>query len=379
MQKNLNIAIICDSIDTTLGWSFISAQRFAEWLAEVGHKIIRCTSTFIDQEKRKGFWYATIYEFSSLCGLGPQKVRFAYPRISSLMDIFRKEKIDIVYNIHPSYSWRQAYRAANRLCIPIVTHSHVYAQLVLPWLPNIFQKLIKNLIARLYRKCDGIIYPTDFAKKDFEEYHIINRQIVISNGVDMNIFHPTKHDTNAMFTILYVWRLDQEKNVHILLEALHILKIENKLNHIQCTIVGSWSEEKKLYALVDTYGIRDIVHFTGKLNQSDVIQAYQKCSAYVLTSWYEWESMTTLEAMACGCPILIADSIYSAAKFFVNKNWYVFGPRNPRDLADKMILLSTNLEMTKMMGERSRENAADFSFEVSVKKMSDFFVSLCKR
>jgi len=30
MEKTLNIAIICDSIDTTLGGSYISAQRFAK-------------------------------------------------------------------------------------------------------------------------------------------------------------------------------------------------------------------------------------------------------------------------------------------------------------------------------------------------------------
>jgi hypothetical protein len=44
-----------------------------------------------------------VYEFASLFPIGYQHVRFAYPRVSRLVEIFEKEKIDIVYNIHPCY------------------------------------------------------------------------------------------------------------------------------------------------------------------------------------------------------------------------------------------------------------------------------------
>lgn len=380
MEKTLNIAIICDSIDTTLGGSYISAQRFAKGLIEQWHKIIWCTSTFIDSEKKKEFWPAKIYEFPSLPALGPQKVRFAYPRISSLADIFKKENIDIVYNIHPSYIGWQAYRAAQKTKIPIVSHSHVYAQLLLPWLPGFLQNTIKNIIARFYRKCDGIIYPTSFAKEDFEKYHFTNKEIVISNGVDLKLFHHIKKESDVTpFTILYVGRLDPEKNINILLEALHILKLKNNVDNIQCTIIGRGSEEKKLHALVKSYSLTDSVHFTGKISLADVIQSYQNCSIYVLTSWYELESMSTLEAMACGCPILIADSKHSAAKFFVEGNWYLFDPHKAQDLADKINFLSTNPETIKKMREKSIKNVMNFSFDISVKKLSDFFVSFCHK
>jgi len=34
MSKKMHIAVVCDSIDTTLGGSYISAQRFAKGLAD---------------------------------------------------------------------------------------------------------------------------------------------------------------------------------------------------------------------------------------------------------------------------------------------------------------------------------------------------------
>ena len=377
MGKTLNIAVICDSIDTTLGGSYISAQRFAKGLIEEWHKIIWCTSTFIDEQKKKEFWHEKIYEFRSLFGVGPQKIRFAYPRLADIIDIFQKEHIDIVYNIHPSYIGWQAYRAAKKNNIPIVSHSHVYTQLLVPGLPKAIQKIIKNIIARFYRKCDGIVYPTNFAKKDFEEYHFKNKEIVISNGVDLKVFQPIKRTIDAKWNILYVGRLDQEKNIPLLLEALHILNVKDSTDKIQCTIIWRGSEEKKLRAMVKSYGLTNHVHFTGKISLSKVIESYQHCSMYVLTSLYELESMSTLEAMACGCPILIANSEHSAAKFFVQGNWYLFNPYKAEDLAEKINSLRTNPEKIQEMREKSKEQVANFSFERSIKKLSEFFISFC--
>lgn len=376
-KKKLTIAIICDAIDTTLGGSYISAQRFAKWLADEGHSIVRCTSKFIDASRKKDFAYAKLYEFPSLFPLWPQHVRFAYTSASSLLRIFRKEQIDIVYNIHPCYLGRQAYRAARKSNLPIVSHSHIYTELLIPWLPKFLQRGIKNVIARLYRKCDGIIYPTAFAQKDFQSYHFPIQEIVISNGVDAKVFHPLPrrlHDEKL--TILFVGRLDPEKNISILIEALHLLPKNHKRN---CVIVGGGSEEKKLRTLVDTYKIQEYVHFTGKLSSIDLVKHYQTCWVYVLTSLYELESMTTLEAMSCGCPLLIANSQHSAAKFFVQENGYLFDPHHPKDLADKIKMLMNDPQLLHGMSQKSIVLWSQFSFEKSIQKLEEFFLSFCSR
>jgi len=202
---------------------------------------------------------------------------------------------------------------------------------------------------------------------------------VISNGVDLKVFHHIKRESDAKWNVLYVGRLDQEKNIPLLLEALHILKVKNAIDTIQCTIIWGGSEEKKLRAIVKSYELTKHVHFTGKISLSKVIEAYQHCSTYVLTSLYELESMSTLEAMACGCPILIANSEHSAAKFFVQENWYLFDPHKAEDLANKINILKTNPEKTQKMREKSIEQVINFSFEKSIERLSDLFMSLCNK
>jgi len=120
----------------------------------------------------------------------------------------------------------------------MVTHSHIWSQLLFPGLPTFFQNLIKKAIAWLYKKYDGIIFPMVFSKKDFDDCHLEIKEIVISNGVNTKIFHPKKNQTSSVFSALYVGRLDPEKHIDILIKAFHLLQKNNQLTKdMKCVIV----------------------------------------------------------------------------------------------------------------------------------------------
>ena len=108
-----------------------------------------------------------------------------------------------------------------------------------------------------------------------------------------------------------------------------------------------------------------------------LVKAFQESSVFVLPSLYETEGMVVLEAMACGCPILIANSEQSAAKFYVQENAYVFDPQNPQDLADKIKTLIDHPELLTLMRERSLQESTQFTFDQSIKKLEEFFLSFC--
>jgi glycosyltransferase involved in cell wall biosynthesis len=164
-----------------------------------------------------------------------------------------------------------------------------------------------------------------------------------------------------------------------LLEALHLLKKQKKLlPNMRCVLVGWWSEEKKLRTMVTEYWLDALVDFVSKMPSISLVQFYQEASVFVLPSLYELESMVTLEAMACWCPLLISDSPTSAAKDFVHNNGYTFNPKNPQDFADKIYSLSTNPELCKLMGKISSEQAQKFSFTLSVQKLESFLLSFIR-
>lgn len=380
MQKKLRIAIVCDAIDDdSLGGSFISWKRFGAGLAKAGHSIIWITSKFKDINKTKDFAYAKVYQFPHTPRLWPYGVYFAYTSASRLSKIFEQDHIDIIYSIQPSIIARQAVRAAKKLSIPIVSHSHTLPEYFIPWMPRWIQILIKKFVAYMYSKYDGLVSPTKFLQKKYDDCGFTMKQIVIGNGVDTKVFFPLAQKPSDIYNILYVGRLDGWKNISVLIQALHLLRLQKKLKeNIRCTIVGWWNMEKKLRALVSEYMLWDVIQFIGTLpaNSLPLVKSFQYASVFVLPSLYETEGMVVLEAMACGCPLLVAHSPTSAAKDFVHNNGYTFDPYDSQDLADKIYQMSTNPQLCELMGKISQEGAKKFSFTLSIQKLEWFFHSL---
>jgi len=379
MQKKLRIAIVCDAIDDdSLGGSFISGKRFGAWLAKAGNDIIRITSKFTDESKRKDFSYAKVYEFPHTPRIGTYGVRFAYTSVSRLCKIFQKEKIDVIYSIQPNITAWQSVRAAKRLHIPIISHSHTLPELFAPGAPQFIQKFIKKIVAYMYRQYDGLISSTQFLQKKFDDCSFTMQQAIISNGVDTDIFYPAPQKDKEIFNLVYVGRLDPAKNIPLLLDALHLLRTQKNLKkNIRCTIVGWGVMEKNLHQQTAKYWLDEIVTFTGKLaSESErLLHVFQQASVFVLPSLYETEWMVVLEAMACGCPLLVANSPTSAAKDFVHNNGYTFDCKDPQDLADKIEKLSNDQELCQRMRKASYEESQKFSFTLSVQKLESFLFS----
>ncbi|MCX6822932.1 MAG: glycosyltransferase [candidate division SR1 bacterium] len=383
MSQKLRIAIVCDAIDdSALGGSFISGKRFAAGLAKAGHEIVRITSKFRENRKEEFSYAKKIYEFPHLPKIGAYGVRFGYTSAARLTKIFQSENIDIVYSIHPAILARQAVRAAKRLHIPIVSHSHTLPDLILPGFPLFLVKIVKKVLAFLYKRYDGIIYPTEFLLQKYRDCYFKMPQVAIGNGVDTAIFTPSEKGNNEHFTLLSVARLEQAKNPIVILDALHILHTQKKLEkHIRCIFVGSGPLEKKLHNITAEYGLTDIVTFTGRLPAASarIVKTYQNASVFVLPSLFETEGMVAMEAMACGCPLLVANSPSSAAKDFVHNNGYTFDPHNAQELADKIEKLSTNSDLCEIMRNVSIEEAQKYSFTTSVEKLESFLSSFVSK
>lgn len=91
----------------------------------------------------------------------------------------------------------------------------------------------------MYSKYDGLISPTQFLKKRYDDCGFAMQQIVIGNGVDTKIFFPLAKKPSEICSILYVGRLDSNKNIGVLIQALHLLRLQKKLKeNVRCTIVG---------------------------------------------------------------------------------------------------------------------------------------------
>lgn len=108
--------------------------------------------------------------------------------------------------------------------------------------------------------------------------------------------------------VLYVGRLASdgsgEKNLKPLLEALAAVSQQRKLSGIIC---GDGPQRAELEALRHTLGLDADVHFTGYLSATAVWALMKKATVLVSLSAFEGCPNVVMEAMACGCPLILSD------------------------------------------------------------------------
>lgn len=102
--------------------------------------------------------------------------------------------------------------------------------------------------------------------------------------------------------ILGVGRLSREKNWPAVLRIAAVLRLNREFELVIC---GDGPDRGNLGQLVDQLGLGDITKFTGFL--PDPYAWMKSASAFVSLSHFEGRPNAVLEAMACGCPVILSD------------------------------------------------------------------------
>ena len=162
-----------------------------------------------------------------------------------------------------------------------------------------------NLAAAVYSRADIVTSPTPIAADYLERSIGIASVTPISCGVDLQRFTP-KHSKPAQRSILFVGRLDPEKNLPTLLRAIALLDRDVDA-HLD--IVGGGSERSSLEQLAMQLGVTDRVRFHGRVTDEQLAALHHDAAVFAMPSPAELQSIATLEALASGTPVVAADAM----------------------------------------------------------------------
>jgi len=136
-------------------------------------------------------------------------------------------------------------------------------------------------------------------------------------------------------------------------------------------IAGEGTEESNLGKLIDDLGLRDIVILTGF--RKDVPDLLNLFDLYVCSSLSEGLSLSILEAMAAGRPIVATKVGGNPELIADGDNGYLVPSGNPGALAEKMRILIDSEPKRIAMGQRNRRIAEE---KFSLKKMINNYQNL---
>jgi len=104
--------------------------------------------------------------------------------------------------------------------------------------------------------------------------------------------------------VLYAGRIIPDKNLKAFISALDQIRYRQPVLGVIC---GEGSHQNELEFMISSKGMGEYIHFTGFLPATSVWALMKKAAVFVSLSDYEGCPNTVMEAMACGCPILLSD------------------------------------------------------------------------
>jgi starch synthase len=140
---------------------------------------------------------------------------------------------------------------------------------------------------------------------------------------------PMKRDEGR--SIIYVGRLEVEKGLQVLIEALSILDRSDVRLHL----VGKGAYEPELRTLAERLDLTDQVKFTGFIPQEQTAGHYRSADVFVHPAlWPEPFARTLLESLAFQVPLVVSDNGPSSK--ILGPACASFRSGDPVDLAEKM-------------------------------------------
>jgi glycosyltransferase involved in cell wall biosynthesis len=364
----MKILFVLDTYPPNVNGAAIATYNLAKNLAKRNHKIFIATTSTNFKSSKKEEDNQTIYRIKSVPIIIERTQKF---RISpkplhkkELEKIILEVNPDIIHINEPMPLGLSAIKLARENHIPIVIGHHFMPENLVHYLhlpkkiEDTLTKKIWDWYGNICSKADLVISPTQTAEDILLNHEPSIKHTVISNGIDLQKFNQNntgeylqkRYKIPAQTTLLFIGRLDKEKNIDILIRA--IAKIVHKFP-FHTVIVGQGKEEKSLKELALKLGVYDDITFTGYLPEKDLPNIYKVADIFVMPSIAELQSLVTMEAMACGLPIIGADAVALPHLIHKHENGLLFEPGNASDLAQKLQVLLTDKKMRQKMAKES--------------------------
>jgi glycogen(starch) synthase len=224
------------------------------------------------------------------------------------------------FDLVHSHDWLVADAArklARRWRVPwlVTVHATEYGRHQ-GWVDKHPQSHIHGTEQRMVRGADRVITCSAYMREHVAGAFGIaaDRITVIPNGIDPSDLQPMADlpRLRARFAapdeklVLLVGRLVYEKGFHLALEAMP--QLIERLGGVRFLVAGTGTAEAELKAQARALGLEEHGTFVGWTGDEVLHSLYRIADLCLVPSIYEPFGLVALEAMASGCPCIVADT-----------------------------------------------------------------------
>jgi glycosyltransferase involved in cell wall biosynthesis len=231
----------------------------------------------------------------------PVTARFGRQLSMSMINALRRGEADIIHfhgacSLHAMYgavAWR-----AKRQRIPLVSQDHGPRR----------GKWLENCLLRYgFRNTQVLLAANHESKNTLQHLNAVRAPVYIQpNGYDPKLYYPkdrAQRTPEGLFSILVVSRLWEDKDPITMAHGISALA--NRHRNIQLTVIGQGLLRREVENELRGAPLR--VNFMEHVPQEKLADHYRAADVFVLTSLREGWNQATMEAMACGLPVVATD------------------------------------------------------------------------
>ena len=246
-------------------------------------------------------------------------------------------------------------------------------------------RLLWKMVLDVFNRAQLVTSPTQTALEIIRQQDIRVPLKAISCGIDLTRFHPNS-TVNAgevrerfgldrqKMTFLYLGRLENEKRVDVLIRAFACLKRPD----IQLAIAGKGLYAKALRHLAETLGTQNRIIFTGFVPAEDLVNLLNSVDYFCMPGDTELQSIATLEAAACGRPVLAADALALPELVKHKRNGYLFDSGDVQDAAAGIEWLANHHNRWEEMSAASLQIAAPHDLNNTIQQYEQVYQALVR-
>lgn len=161
-----------------------------------------------------------------------------------------------------------------------------------------------------------------------------HRIVTFPWGIDLEHFCPDfseRRTDRQTFTLLSTRGWESIYGVDVLAKAF--VQAAKQRPELRLVMLGNGSQASYLRQTFARSEVMDQVYFPGQISQRDLPRYYRSADLYVSASRSDGTSISLLEAMACGCPVLVSDIPGNREWVTQGVQGWLFTDGNSNDLA----------------------------------------------
>jgi glycosyltransferase involved in cell wall biosynthesis len=260
---------------------------------------------------------------------------------------------NVIHLSSPDIVGHRAVTWARRYKIAAVASVHTRFETYLAYYHlQIFEPDVRAILRRFYRRCEVVMAPAESTAAILRAQRM-NRDIAIwGRGVDRDQFNPERRSLewrrslgidDEEMVIAFLGRVVMEKGLDVFAEAILAL-IDRGVRH-RVLVIGDgparpWFEEQLPDAI-----------FTGQLTGDDLARAVASSDVLLNPSITEAFGNVTLEAMACGLPVIAAEATGATNLVRHGVTGTLVGGAEPEEMADALAAYAEDFELRRRHGE----------------------------